>query len=546
MYYSAKGFSTMFMKDLYKVSHPDQYPENTTRIVSNFTPRKARDFGGSVFFGLDYFLREYLDKEAGSIWGGSSNYNDWITALFGRPSVKMQEFLDTVSDKKVGETIIPLAIYALPEGSFVPSGVPALVVYNTDSRFPWLVNTIETLLSATLWGPCTVATVARAYLGILEAFSDETCDNGDHIPYQLHDFSFRGMFGYEAALLSGLAHLEYFKGTDNFPAIMWKLLRNDAPAPYHAFSHPLCELVVNEAGEFTEFAKSCLPEALHHIGGSIPATEHSVMCAYGRDNELETFRHLITNVYPSGPVSIVADTWDFWNVIENFLPILKDEIMAREGKVVIRPDSGDPVKIICGYDTTDMMSALKPRIFAPEKGLIQMLWEIFGGTVNAKGYKVLDPHIGAIYGDGITLERARSILSKLEKQGFASSNIVFGVGSYSYQYNTRDTLGWAMKSTYAEIGGVPTALFKDPKTDDGTKRSAKGLTKVIKDQHGQFKLVENVTWEEFHQPDNELKLQYFKGQIIADLPDYVPAHYSDEIIPTDFVRVAPQTEGECA
>ena len=212
------------------------------------------------------------------------------------------------------------------------------------------------------------------------------------------------------------------------------------------------------------------------IGGSIPATEHSVMCAGGMESEEETFRRLIQGVYPSGPVSIVSDTWDFWNVVGVTLPKLKGIILAREGTVVIRPDSGDPVKIMCGDSSdTNPLAA---------KGLVECLWEIFGGTVNAKGYKVLNPKIGAIYGDSITLERQSEILAQLEAKGFASTNIVLGVGSYSYQYTTRDTHALAIKATNVIVNGVSKPIFKDPVTDDGTKKSAKGLIMVSRSSEG--------------------------------------------------------------
>ena len=210
-------------------------------------------------------------------------------------------------------------------------------------------------------------------------------------------------------------------------------------------------------------------------------TEHSVMCALlakqeavgeGRD-ETESYRHLIKNVYPEGFVSIVSDTYDFWRNVEHVLPSLKDEIMSRNGRVVIRPDSGCPVQVLCGIPESEGSTV-------EEKGLIQCLWETFGGTVNEKGYKVLDPHIGAIYGDSITLERAEQIFAGLEAKGFASSNIVFGVGSFSYGGPTRDSLGFAIKATSTIQGGQEYLLMKDPKTDSG-KKSPRGRVKIVGD-----------------------------------------------------------------
>jgi nicotinamide phosphoribosyltransferase len=284
------------------------------------------------------------------------------------------------------------------------------------------------------------------------------------------------MFGLEAAALSGAAHLQYFKGTDTIPALF---LNNDFYGIQPSIS-------------------------------SVPATEHSVMSAGGEENELETFRRLIEDVYPSGIVSIVSDTWNLWDVISRILPALKSSILARDGKVVIRPDSGNPITILCGRE--DVMGDTEHQ----RKGLIECLWDIFGGTINSKGYKQLDGHIGAIYGDSITLVRAQNILERLEKKGFSSTNIVFGIGSFTYQYNTRDTLGWAVKATYAQINGEGHAITKNPVTDDGTKKSHSGLLKVVKvnGAHGySYECLQNQAWDEFHADDNELKLVFKDGKI---------------------------------
>jgi nicotinamide phosphoribosyltransferase len=218
-----------------------------------------------------------------------------------------------------------------------------------------------------------------------------------------------------------------------------------------------------------------------------------------KESEIATFKRLL-DLYPTGILSVVSDTWDLWKVLTEYLPAIKEEVLARDGKLVIRPDSGDPVDIICGY-VKGIDSKGYPHLNkGPEfKGVIELLWDVFGGTVNAQGYKVLDPHIGAIYGDSITLNRAKEICERLKAKGFASTNIVLGIGSYTYQYNTRDTFGFAMKATYGEITtqevvdtamGMkpelfdviePREIFKDPITDDGTKKSKKGLLKVCYD-----------------------------------------------------------------
>jgi nicotinamide phosphoribosyltransferase len=215
------------------------------------------------------------------------------------------------------------------------------------------------------------------------------------------------------------------------------------------------------------------------------------MCAGGKEDEVETFRRLLAT-YPSGILSVVSDTWDLWKVCTEHVVTLKEEIMNRDGKLVIRPDSGDPVDILCGTQQVIPYPAdykLKPS----EKGVVELLWDVFGGTINEQGYKVLDSHIGAIYGDSITIDRANEICARLEAKGFASTNVVLGIGSFTYQYNTRDTFGFAMKATYVEVDGEGRAIFKDPITDDGTKKSATGLLRVTMGEDG-YKLVDQQTW----------------------------------------------------
>jgi nicotinamide phosphoribosyltransferase len=228
--------------------------------------------------------------------------------------------------------------------------------------------------------------------------------------------------------------------------------------------------------------------------------------------------------YPTGILSIVSDTFDLWKVCTKYLPKLKEQILTRDGKLVIRPDSGDPVDILCGRNRTFRDENYNGMwLDTPEnKGVIELLWDIFGGTTNEQGYKVLDPHIGAIYGDSITLERAEEICKRLEAKGFASTNVVLGIGSFTYQYNTRDTFGFAMKATYVEkyeripgVDFIPTTrgyeIFKDPITDDGIKKSAKGLLKVVQGEKG-LELKDQISWEELRQENNLLKVVYENGK----------------------------------
>ncbi|MGV3696717.1 nicotinate phosphoribosyltransferase [Flavobacterium sp.] len=468
----------LLLTDGYKVDHRRQYPDGTTLVYSNWTPRKSRIEGVDevVFFGLQYFIKKYILEDFETFF--FKQPKDKVVAEYSR---RINNYLgeNQVGTKHIEDLhdlgYIPMVIKALPEGAAVPVRVPMFTMYNTRPEFFWLTNYFETLVSAVIWMPCTSATIAKQYRTVLDMYARETSSIPEFVDWQGHDFSMRGMAAIEAGVCSASGHLLSFTGTDTIPAI------NLLEQYYNADSDK--EL----------------------IGGSVAATEHSVMCMGTTEGELETFRRLIMEVYPKGIVSIVSDTWDLWKVLTEYLPKLKDEIAAREGKVVIRPDSGDPVDIICGNPNGKSDNE--------KKGVIELLWETFGGAVNAKGYKELIPQIGAIYGDSITVERAMQICERLKQKGFASTNVVLGIGSYTYQYNTRDTFGFAMKATYGEVSGVGREIFKDPVTDDGTKKSAKGLMK-IELQDGSYKLIDQVNWESERQ--GELREVFRDGKLLID------------------------------
>lgn len=446
----------LHLADYYKVGHVFQYPENTELIFSNFTPRSSRIEGVDevVFFGLQYFVMHYLQD----VWDQEffKRPKEEVVAAYRNRTTSSGLPVDTSHIEALHDLgYLPIEIWALPEGSVVPLRVPMLVLWNTKPEFYWLTNYLETVLSSVLWGPCTSATIARRYRKYLDEVAERTGGPAEFVPFQGHDFSMRGMYGMEASVLSGAAHLTSFQGTDTIAAI-------DFAERYY-----------------------CADSSQELIGGSVPATEHSVMCAAGQTGEQDTFERLITKVYPDGIVSIVSDTWDYWTVLTKYLPALKDQVLARDGKVVIRPDSGDPVKIIVGDPDAEPGSPA-------HKGSFEVLWETFGGEVNAWGFKALDPHIGLIYGDSITYDRCVAICEGLIAKGFVPS-LVFGIGSYTYQYNTRDTFGFAVKATYAEIDGKGHDIFKDPATDSGVKKSATGLLAVYKEKSG-YTLREQSTW----------------------------------------------------
>lgn len=502
--------------DFYKVSHAAQYPQGTEYVYSTLTPRNTKYFLGGrirhpriVSFGFQSFVKNYLiDFFNEHFFARNENevvaeYEDLLrVALGAAPDSSHIRALHRIG-------YLPLEIRAVPEGKTVAVSVPVLTIVNTKPEFFWLTNYFETLLSCQTWQPMTSASIALAMYQLANEYADKTCDDVGHIPFQAHDFSMRGMSSLETAELSGMGHLLYFTGTDNIPAMM-------------AAKH---------------FYGKDLPQD-YLFGASIPATEHSVMSAHTKGDaekiadEYETYRYLLQDVYPNGFVSIVSDTYDFWHNVTEVFPRLKDIIMQRDGRFVVRPDSGDPVEILCGiqidaaysdeaqfhkdtfvpdwdneeYDflgngevvlignryakvflyADDEIPAGQDHPYrleyfeptAQEKGLIQCLWDTFGGVVNSKGYKVLDSHIGAIYGDSITYQRMMEIFERLERKSFASSNVVFGIGSYTYQYVTRDVLGFAVKCTAVTIDGDEHIVFKAPKTDS-KKKSQRGRVKVV-------------------------------------------------------------------
>ena len=466
----------LLLTDGYKLGHKDQYPKGTTTVYANWTPRKSRIDGVDkvVFFGLQYFIKHYLLDQFDRYFFQQpkelvvAEYKTLVEAYLGTPyDVKHIEELHDLG-------YLPIEIKALKEGTRVPLRVPMFTIVNTNPAFFWLTNYLETLLSAVLWQPCTSATIALQYKELLTKYAQETdVENTSFINWQGHDFSMRGMSGTESALLSGMGHGLSFTGSDTFP-----ILRS-----------------------FQHYYNAAINKEL--IVGSVNATEHSVMCAGSKEDEIGTFKRLI-QTYPSGILSVVSDTWDLWKVLTEYLPALKEDILSREGKLVIRPDSGDPVDIICGCNHDDPVIA---------KGVIELLWDVFGGTTNEQGYKVLNPKIGAIYGDSITLERADQICKRLKEKGFASTNIVLGIGSFTYQYNTRDTFGFAMKATYVEVNGEGRAIYKDPITDDGTKKSAKGLIQ-LQLQNGVIVMKDECTYEE--EKEGLLTTVFKNGSLILE------------------------------
>lgn len=476
------NINPILLIDGYKADHRRQYPEGTEFVYSNFTPRMTRVKGVNevIFFGLQYFIKEYLIHQF------DANFFEVDKAkVLSDYKRRMDNYLgpDAINVEHIGKLwdlgYLPVEVRALPEGTLCPIGVPCLTIVNTLPEFFWLTNYFETLLSNILWKPITSATTAFQYRKRFEEHVKKTGYDKSFVQWQGHDFSFRGMSGTEDAMMSGAGHLLSFTGTDTIPAIDF----------------------------LEEYYWANSDEEL--VGGSVPATEHSVMCMGNEINEIDTFKRLITEVYPHGLVSIVSDTWDFWKVMTEYLPALKEEILARNGRLVIRPDSGDPVKIICG----DNESSYAMITESQRKGAYELLWDTFGGTINAKGYKELNPKIGLIYGDSITLERQDQILTQLEAKGFSASNLVLGIGSYTYEYVTRDTFGFAMKATWGSVDGFAKNIFKNPKTDSGFKKSAKGLLKVYRED-GKLTLKDQCSYLE--EAESLLTTVFKNGEVLRE------------------------------
>ncbi|TDP92402.1 nicotinamide phosphoribosyltransferase [Leucobacter luti] len=458
----------LMLTDVYKLGHIQQYGLTGTPevVYSNWTNRGSRIEGIDrvVHFGLQAFLHKL---------------NSWFKPFFSADEDEVcalyeERLIQILGPNTIGSDhiralhrkgFLPVLFSAVPEGTAVPLRVPSFVFENTDPEFFWLTNYLETIISAEVWQPSTSATLAHELRKVIETGAERTGGDQDAVNWQGHDFSFRGMSSTETAAASGAGHLLSFWGTDSLPSL---------------------EYIERYYGG-------------DYVAGSVPATEHSVMCTGSAVlGERETFSRLI-DLYPTGIFSVVSDTFDLWQVLTDFLPSMKDEILARDGRMVIRPDSGDPVDILCG--TIDSTLGHNGDIILlgdtpTEKGVIELLWEVFGGTINEAGFKVLDSHIGAIYGDSITRERAQQIIDRLAAKGFASTNVVFGVGSYTYQYNTRDTFMSAVKATWAQVDGVGYDLQKDPITDSGTKKSARGRLAVFRNDDGELYLVEQASPEQ--------------------------------------------------
>lgn len=474
-----KKIMPLLLADFYKMTHTLQYSKDITKVVSYYTSRGSRikSWDKSIMFGLQAFIQDYfIDYFSDNFFSRPKDevvneYNRILKHTLGENNYEVSNI-----EKLHDLGYLPIEIKAIKEGERVNLKVPMFEVSNTHDEFSWLTNALETLISCNIWHPILSANVGYEYRKIVNKYYDISCDN--YVPRNkaIGDFGMRGSESLESAVRTGGAFLLSFLLSATVPSICW--LEDN----YN------CDIEEDE------------------VGFGSPSTEHSVMCSsFAIDgDEITMIKRLLTEVYPNQNFSMVSDSYDYWNLVETILPQCKDEIMAHNGTILIRGDSGNPIDVV----TTTVFK----------------LWEQFGGTVNSKGYKVLDTHVKAIYGDSITPKRAKAIYEILIENGFACNNVALGVGSFSFQCwqneddsfspFTRDTFNSCIKATYCETSdGKEIPIFKDPK-DGGFKKSQKGCCVVYKDSNGEFSYKDEKSFKETQVNENELKTVFKNGKMV--------------------------------
>lgn len=439
------NISFMLMADTYKNTNPDAMPQGLTKLTSYITPRKSmfKNLDEVVFFGLQGFIKEFLIDLVGDTFFSRNKdevlaeYKMYLDNQIGEQSYDLERIA-----KLHDLQYLPIELKALPEGSKVSMGVPCIELTNTHPDFAWVVQWLECILQSELFGTCNWATMAHEYRKLANEFYEKTTDNANPA-MAMADFGFRGL-GVDNGIRASSAWLLSFDKTSTIPACQYIDKMYDAQC------------------------------SKNHIGIGAVSLEHATVCSNLAvcQTEENLLRRLLTDTYKNTSFSYVSDSFDYWSLVEDTLPKLKDEIMNHNGKFLVRPDSGDIVEI-----------SVKT---------VQKLWDLFGGTINSKGYKELNPKIGIIYGDGCQYGKIKEIWTQLEELGFAANTILFGVGAFSFTAMctpedgmvvlTRDTFGVAMKATDCVIDGKEYTIQKDPKTDKGNlKKSHKGLCYVTKE-----------------------------------------------------------------
>jgi nicotinamide phosphoribosyltransferase len=404
-------------------------PNGTEYVYSYCEPRTGAKYDNVVFFGLQYILKTWLQgvvvtkeliDEAEPLLKEHFKFNG---------DVWHREKWDYIVRVHGGK--LPIKIKALPEGTKIPVSNALFTIENTDPNCAWLTNACETVLM-NVWHATTVCTRSNLIVSIIRNYFNLTVEDTNKwlASYTLHDFGQRGCSGMEQAGMGGAAHLVNSMGTDSVMGMIYAM---------------------NYYGANKE-----------NLGYSVPASEHSCATALGKEGEFEVVKHLI-RTYPNGILSVVSDSYDIENAIKIYCTELKPLILSRNGKFVVRPDSprwkGD----------------------TPEEQVLWIIQELekgFGSTVNKKGYKTLDSHIGVIYGDGLTEVDIHNILEILCKNGYAADNCVYGCGGYLLQRDmSRDTQRFALKASSMCINGVWHEVYKEP--SDRSKASKKGRLAVV-------------------------------------------------------------------
>lgn len=414
--------------DSYKASHWLQYPPGS-ELSFFYVESRGGLWPQTQFFGLQAILKQLFARP---VTHADVDEARALLAAHGEP-------FNEAGWRRIVEVHggwLPVRIRAVPEGLVVPTHHVLATIESTDPACPWLPSYLETALLR-LWYPVTVATTSWQVKQLIRGFLERTCDDPTgQLPFKLHDFGARGVSSGESAGLGGLAHLVNFLGTDTLSALL------TARAYYH---------------------EAC-------AGFSIPAAEHSTITSWGRDGEVEAYRNMLKAfAKPGGIVAVVSDSYDLYRAIrEHWGQTLREEVIASGATIVIRPDSGDPVRMVCDS--------------------LQMLAESFGTTINEKGYKVLR-HVRVIQGDGINPASIRAILEASTALGFSAENLAFGMGGALLQKVDRDTQKFALKCSALRRNGEWMDVYKDPVTDPGKTSKRGRMTLIHNPDSGEWRTV---------------------------------------------------------
>lgn len=458
-----KKENIILLADAYKYSHHKLYYPGTSKIYSYLESRGGK-FDNTVFYGLQYFLKTYLEgivitKE------DIDEAEEVLTATFGRTDIFDRSKFDYILEKYNGK--LPVQIKAIPEGVSVPVSNVLMTIESTDDECCWLTNFLETLLMQ-VWYPCTVATISREVKKVVSQFYKDTATKGSEvgIDFVLNDFGFRGVSSVESAGLGGSAHLMNFSGSDNLMGTMYAKRYYNTDKVY---------------------------------GMSIPATEHSICTQLGKEGELDMFKHILDTV-PTGLVACVSDSYDIFRACEEYWGTeLKEQILNRDGVLVIRPDSGDPIRTLLA--------------------IFEILFKKFGYTTNEKGYKVLPPQIKVIQGDGVNYDAIIDMYQALKEAKISAENLALGMGGALLQKLDRDTQKFALKCSHAIINGKeidvqksPTEMDKNGNITPSFKKSKAGRLKLVKTDEG----YQTLRQEEQPALKDELVTVFENGSIVKE------------------------------